>query len=83
MLSVHPNPARDNMIIRFNPGSEQNVELALYNALGEKVSTVLSGSVGARDQEFVYNTAKLSTGVYFLLMKSGKGVKSVKVAVVR
>ena len=71
------------MIIRFNPGSEQDVELALYNALGEKVATVLSGSVGARDQEIVYNTTNLSTGIYFLLMKSGKGVKSVKVAVVR
>ena len=82
-LSVHSNPARDKMIIRFNPGSEQDVELALYNALGEKVATVLSGSVGARDQEIVYNTTNLSTGIYFLLMKSGKGVKSVKVAVVR
>lgn len=82
-LTVHPNPARDNMIIRFNPGSEQDVELALYNALGEKVATVLSGAVSAVDQEIVFNTTKLSTGVYFLLMKSGKGVKSVKVAVVK
>lgn len=82
-LTVHPNPARDNMIVRFNPGSGQDVELALYNTLGEKVATVIRGSVEARDQEIIFNTSNLSTGVYFLLMKSGQGVKSVKVAVVK
>lgn len=71
------------MIVRFNPGSGQEVELALYNTLGEKVATVIRGSVEARDQDIIFNTSNLSTGVYFLLMKSGQGVKSVKVAVVK
>jgi hypothetical protein len=71
------------MTFSFQLKTSQNVEISIFNPLGEKVKNILSGTVDPGKQTLNINTKSLSTGVYFLVMKTQSGVRSVKVVIVR
>lgn len=82
-INIYPNPSKGDMTVSFQLNTTQNVEISLFNPLGEKVMDLLSGMVDPGKQNLNINTKSLSVGVYFLVMKSNSGVRSVKVAIVR
>lgn len=82
-LNIFPNPSKGDMTVSFQLPTTQNVEISLFNPLGEKVINLLSGMVDSGKQNLNLNTKSLSAGVYFLVMKTESGTRSVKVAIVR
>lgn len=82
-INIYPNPSKGDMTVSFQLKSAQNVEISIFNPLGEKVKNILSGMVDTGKQSLHIDTKSLSAGVYFLVMKSDSGVRSVKVAIVR
>jgi Pregnancy-associated plasma protein-A/Secretion system C-terminal sorting domain/Bacterial pre-peptidase C-terminal domain/Fibronectin type III domain len=63
--SVYPNPAHDNLSIRyFLPEGNEQVNLALYNALGQKVMSQQASGVQG-DNETSMNVSQLPRGIYF------------------
>lgn len=82
-LNIYPNPSKGGMTVSFQLNTTQNVEISLFNPIGEKVKNILSGTVDPGKQSLNIDTKYLSTGVYFLVMKTESGVRSVKVAIVR
>ncbi len=82
-IYIYPNPSKGDMTFSFQLKTSQNVEISIFNPLGEKVKNILSGLVDPGKQTLNINTKSLSTGVYFLVMKTQSGVRSVKVVIVR
>ena len=73
-LSMMPNPASDQVIVKFN-GVEANLEVMLVDALGREVYHSSFGSVNG-NQGMVIPTANLAEGLYQVRIKSKDGISS-------
>jgi hypothetical protein len=60
----YPNPFNPETSIAFDLVQGGTVDLAIYNVLGEKVSTLVSGNMSSGHHSVVFDGSKLSTGVY-------------------
>jgi hypothetical protein len=65
-FSIYPNPAKGYSNLAFNLNSEGNVEVTLYNLLGENINTLQNGKMTAGQHLITFSTASLQPGVYFV-----------------
>lgn len=68
-INLYPNPASDFVTINLNSENTSEIQINLYNILGEKVNgndiTLLIG-----EKNKVINTTSLVNGIYFIEIKS-------------
>jgi hypothetical protein len=57
--------------ITYNLPSAQNITLAVYNLLGRKVTTIISGRQPAGTHSFLWNPSQHASGVYIVQLKAG------------
>lgn len=62
-VSLHPNPARDNLTVEFTGSSNDNVKVNVYNLSGQKVMNIENPSVKGLTI-YNLNTNKLVSGFY-------------------
>ena len=78
----HPNPFNPTTVIPFTLTSRQPVVLAVYDAGGRRVATLVNGTVESGAHEFVWNGTTdggdpVASGVYFYRLVAG-GVEQAK-----
>lgn len=81
-LQVFPNPIQKDLNLSFSlKDSDQNVQLRLFNQLGQQVwATSLNGSTGVNNYSFeLPNT--LSNGSYYLNLRAGQSQLTQKVSI--
>ena len=61
----YPNPFNPVTNINFSVPQRSNVELVIYNTLGEKVSTLINEVKDAGNYKIAFNASNLPSGVYF------------------
>lgn len=68
-FKVFPNPATSNLTIEFEEGSILNykTEATILNVYGQQI---LSGYIPSNSTSFSFDVNTLSSGLYFLLLKS-------------
>lgn len=67
----YPNPFNPNTHISFTLEKPGYTTLAVYNLLGQKVATVVSGELAAGFHEYTFDASHLTSGVYFYKLESG------------
>jgi len=60
-----PNPFSERASFRVNIDEAQEIEVELINAVGSRVQSIYSGSIGAGIREFTVDGSQLPQGVYF------------------
>jgi hypothetical protein len=60
----HPNPFNPRTKISWQLAVGSNVELSIYNILGQKIETLLNKPMPAGYHEVEFNGQNLSSGVY-------------------
>lgn len=68
----YPNPFNPATIIRFSLPTSSVVTLNVYNTLGEKVATLLNGSLESGYHQVSFDAANLPSGLYFYEIKAGE-----------
>ncbi|MBK7868161.1 MAG: T9SS type A sorting domain-containing protein [Ignavibacteriales bacterium] len=71
MYQNYPNPFNPSTMITFDIPKSGNVNLSVYDLLGNKVAELVNGYHDAGRQNVVFDAAKLSSGVYFYTLRSG------------
>jgi len=61
----YPNPFNPSTTIQFSIQEQSFVKLEIFNALGEKVSTLVSENLSTGTYEYEWNAEGLPSGVYF------------------
>ncbi|MFT4605009.1 MAG: hypothetical protein ACI9W4_001748 [Rhodothermales bacterium] len=75
----YPNPFNPSTTIDFNLASSQNVNLSVYNVLGQKVATLIDGEMMASGRHQVqFNAISLTTGMYLVRLDAGTAFTQTK-----
>jgi hypothetical protein len=67
----YPNPFNPTTNINFTLQKASNVTLAIYNVLGQRVSTLVNNYMREGSYSFQFNGSKLASGVYFYRIDAG------------
>ncbi len=70
----YPNPFNPNTMIEFAVPSEGNVELSVFNLVGQKVATLVNGKVAQGQHIVEWNAQTAATGMYFYRLQMGNQV---------
>jgi hypothetical protein len=68
----YPNPFNPTTTISYQVPITSNVEISIFNSLGEKVTTLVSEFKEAGNFEVQWNASNLSSGIYFYKMTAGE-----------
>jgi len=74
----YPNPFNPSTKINYGIKKAGNVEISVYNILGNKVATLLNGFKPAGRHSISFNATNLSSGVYFYRINSNGFVETRK-----
>jgi hypothetical protein len=72
LLQNYPNPFNPITMINYQLPVISDVELSIYNSLGQKVTTLVSGKQSAGYYQIEWNASGYSTGIYYYILHSGK-----------
>ncbi len=79
----YPNPFDEKTTLRYGLPEQSDVEVALYDVLGRRVRTIQSGTQEAGWYRATLTARDLSTGTYFVRLKSGERVETQSITLVR
>lgn len=78
----YPNPFNPQTSIEYQLPWNSQVNLSIYNALGQKVTTIVSGKQTAGTYVAKWDATGFSSGVYFYRIETNKGIIQTKKLVV-
>ena len=79
----YPNPFNPSTTMQFAIPKESFTRLEIFNALGEKVSTLVSETLSSGTYEYEWNAEGLSSGVYFYRLSTEKFAQTKKLLLMK
>ncbi|PSQ77307.1 MAG: hypothetical protein BRD37_05345 [Bacteroidetes bacterium QH_8_67_23] len=79
----YPNPSSGQVTVRYALPEAAHVEMALFDMLGRRMQELASESQSARSHRLTFDTAGLSSGTYFIHMRTGDFAETQAVTLVR
>ncbi len=76
--SIYPNPFNPGFTVIVNLSSATDLNIQIYNILGEEVSQTKTERLGAGKHEIGLPNGGLSSGVYFIHVSTAKGATEVR-----
>ncbi len=78
-----PNPFNPTTSISFALPSRSDVTLRLFNVLGQKIATLVNGSLSGGEYVITLDGSNLASGVYFYRMRAGGFSEAKKLVVLK
>ncbi len=78
-LEASPNPLKSSTLLRFNLPSECDVNLSIYNVLGEKILTLIEGKASPGLHEIQFDASNLSAVEYFCRLQTASTTITTKI----
>jgi len=78
-----PNPFNPTTEIKFALPKSGNVELSIYNMLGEKIKTLASGMMNAGEHKVSFNANNYSSGVYLYKLTTDNSTSIKKMILIK
>ena len=79
----YPNPFNPTTTIEFEIPQREKVKIEIFNVLGQGVSILLNGEIEKGKHKVNFSALKLSSGVYFYKLSSGRSSISKKMLLLR
>ena len=83
LLQNYPNPFNPETLISYQLPAGDQVELSVYNLLGEKVSTLVSARKPAGKHEVRWDASGFATGIYYYTLTTSTGTISRKMVYIK
>jgi len=78
---VYPNPMSNTAIIEFTLETPANVQIAIYNSVGQEVRSVLSEERSSGRHTITIDRGDLNHGLYFYSIKAGNKAETQKLMI--
>ena len=82
-VSLYPNPVNEQATMNFNLDEATEMFVNVYDVTGKKVVNVYDGLMNAGPHILTIDVSSLEAGIYFTVINSGKGNKTLKMVVVK
>ncbi len=79
----YPNPFNSSTIIKFQILNEGNVNISLYNILGEKLKILSNEYKSAGSHSIIFSSENLTSGVYIYTLETNNKVLSKKLTIIK
>jgi hypothetical protein len=79
----YPNPFNPSTKIVYTLPKVSEVEISIYNTLGQKITTLFNGISQAGKHELIFLKTNMSSGVYIYEIKSNSGIKAGKMLLLK
>ncbi len=79
----YPNPFNPSTTIKYSIPSDGNVTLKIYTSTGEEVATLVNGFKPAGSYVVNFNSAQLTSGVYFYQLKDDNNTTTGKMVLLK
>ncbi len=80
----YPNPFNPSTTIRFGLEKQQNVDLRIYNVLGQQVAVLINNQTrAAGNYNERFNASKLASGTYIYRLTAGSNVVTKKMILLK
>ena len=79
----YPNPFNLVTVISWQLAVNSHVDISVYNLLGEKVATLVSGRMNAGSHTYRFDGKDLASGIYYYRLMTSKVVEVKKMLMVR
>ena len=79
----YPNPFNPSTTINFSLQKSSNVQLTVYNILGQRVATLVNGQLAAGEHSVKFNAVNFASGVYFYRLEAGGFVEHKKMMLLK
>lgn len=83
LFQNYPNPFNPNTKIKISIAKESDVNLSVFNLLGEKVQELKNEVMKPGYYEFEFNASNLATGIYFYSIKASEFIESKKMILLK
>lgn len=78
-FATYPNPVQNQGTVEFAIKNKGSVTVELYNTLGQRVKTLYQDTVPAEEtQQISLDTGGLSSGLYFLRLRTRNGISATR-----
>lgn len=83
-ISTYPNPFNGGTVITFSVPQNASFSLVLYNAIGQKVHTLIANAKGnGTPESFRFESKSLPSGIYFARLEAAGKVSSKKIMLLK
>ncbi|MFA6473167.1 MAG: T9SS type A sorting domain-containing protein, partial [Candidatus Latescibacterota bacterium] len=82
-VTAYPNPANPQTTISYSLSSPSRVKLSIYNISGQKVATLVDGTVSSGVHAVKFDGSKFGSGLYFYKFASDKFTKTGKMLLLK
>ncbi|WP_138431314.1 S8 family serine peptidase [Fodinibius saliphilus] len=83
LFQNYPNPFRKETNIHFNLATQSKVTLTVFDVLGRKVRTLKNTNMDAGPRFVPFEAKNLSSGTYFIQLKTNNGTQSIPITVIK
>ena len=79
----YPNPFSNSVTIVFELEETENVNITIFNHLGQQVDSFNKGYLQPAKQKYTWNVSGLLEGIYFVQIRGGKEMATQKIVKMR
>ncbi|PJA26445.1 MAG: hypothetical protein CO189_10940 [candidate division Zixibacteria bacterium CG_4_9_14_3_um_filter_46_8] len=83
LADAHPNPFNAQTNITFGMPTAGNVNLDIFNLMGQKVATLVNGNMEAGQHTVTWDAANFSSGIYFYKLTAGENTVTKRMALLK
>jgi ligand-binding sensor domain-containing protein len=83
LFQNYPNPFNPTTTIEFQLPQAGQVELSIYNMLGQEITTLVSENLKAGEYQYTWDAGSLASGVYLYRLRASEYFKSKKMILIR
>lgn len=78
LYNNYPNPFNPKTVIRYQLAENSNVELSVFNLVGQKIATLVSEDQTAGIHQAQWDAANFASGIYLYKLQTGSGFSQTK-----
>ncbi|MCW9094638.1 MAG: 5'-nucleotidase C-terminal domain-containing protein, partial [Ignavibacteriaceae bacterium] len=79
----YPNPFNPSTTIKYSVPNAENVQLKVYDVIGNEVATLVNETKSPGSYEVPFNASQLSSGVYIYSIRAGNFVETKKMILMK
>ncbi|MCB9259212.1 MAG: T9SS type A sorting domain-containing protein [Ignavibacteriales bacterium] len=83
VVNNYPNPFNPSTTIKFNLPEATEVQIEIYNSIGQIVEVLTKGHLESGIHQFNWNADNMTSGVYFYKIKAGSNLEIRKMTLMK